>query len=179
MLKVDDTILVLVDVQGKLANIMHDSEELLANLSKLIQGANLLEIPIIWLEQYPKGLGPTADVLQEYLVENEPIAKMSFSAYGNEIFSEELRNSNRNNILVAGIESHICVYQTVRDLLHADLNVEVVVDCISSRTRRNSEIGINKMNALGAKQTSVEMVLFELLGTAEHPNFKEISKLIK
>lgn len=179
MLKIDDTALILVDVQGKLASIMHDSEELLANLSKLVQGANLLDVPIIWLEQYPKGLGPTADVLQEHLVENEPIAKMSFSAYGNETFSDQLRAVKRDNVLVAGIESHICVYQTVRDLLHANLNVEVVVDCISSRTQSNCEIGINKMTELGAKQTSVEMALFELLGTAEHPKFREVSKLIK
>lgn len=179
MLTIDDTALVLVDVQGKLARIMHDSEELLGNIAKLVEGANVLGIPIIWLEQYPKGLGPTAEVLQEHLTEYEPIAKMSFSGQGNEAFKAQLTELNRKNVLVAGIESHICVYQTVRDLLAASYHVEVVVDCVSSRTKQNSDIGLHKMNALGAKQTSVEMALFELLATAEHPNFREISKIIK
>ncbi len=179
MLNVDNTALVLIDVQGKLAKIMHRSNELLVNLERLIQGANLLGIPIVWLEQYPKGLGPTADEIKQHLTELSPIDKMTFSACQNENFQKEIASLEKTNFLVAGIESHICVYQTVSELLKDDKYVEVVVDGVSSRTLANKEIGIEKMKSLGAKVTSVEMALFELMGTAEHPNFKEISKLIK
>lgn len=179
MLKIEDTALVLVDVQGKLANIMHDSPELLTNIEKLIQGAKILGVPVIWLEQYPKGLGPTAEVLSRHLTEEEPIAKMSFSGFGHDDFLTKLRELGRSKILIAGIESHICVYQTAKDLLASGREVEVVIDCVSARTKRDSELGVRKMVSLGAAETSVEMALFELMGTAKHPQFKEISNLIK
>ncbi|MEI3607159.1 hydrolase [Pseudogracilibacillus sp. SE30717A] len=179
MLKIDNTALVLIDVQGKLAKIMHQSKELLVNLERLIQGAHLLEIPIIWLEQYPKGLGPTADEIKQHLAELRPIDKMTFSACKNDDFQKEIASLEKMNYLVAGIESHICVYQTVSELLNEGNHVEVVIDGVSSRTLANKEVGIEKMKSLGAQVTSVEMALFELMETAEHPKFKEISKLIK
>jgi len=179
MLKVDETALVIIDVQGKLAKIMHQSKELFINLERLIQGAHLLHIPILWLEQYPKGLGPTSEEIKQHLTDLHPIEKMTFSACKNESFKEEINKLNRNSFLVAGIETHICVYQTVQELLKDDREVEVVVDCVSSRTLANKEIGLEKMKSLGAKITSVEMALFELMETAEHPKFKEISRLIK
>lgn len=179
MLKVEETALILVDVQGKLAKIMHESEELLGKLTSLIKGAQLLDIPILWLEQYPKGLGPTAEEITPLLQENSPIDKMEFSACQNKAFQEAAAKLGKSSYLVAGIEAHICVYQTVMDLLQNDHYVEVVVDGVSSRTLANKEIAIEKMQSLGAALTSVEMALFELMGTAEHPNFKEISKLIK
>lgn len=179
MLKIDETALVIVDVQGKLAKIVHQSKELLANLENLIKGAQLLDIPIVWLEQYPKGLGRTTDEIKQYLTEYSPIDKMTFSACKNENFQAELDKIGKNSFLVAGIESHICVYQTVSGLLQDENHVEVVVDCVSSRTLANKEVGIEKMKSLGAAVTSVEMALFELMQTAEHPKFKEISNLIK
>ena len=104
---------------------------------------------------------------------------MIFSAFESEAFQEELKQLGRKNLLVTGIESHICVYQTVRQLLENDYYVEVLADCVSSRTAENRQIGIERMLALGAELTSVEMVLFELIRSAEHPNFKEISQIIK
>src|SRR5699024_5450472 len=179
MLKVEETALVVVDVQGKLAKIMHQSNELLANMERIIQGAHLLDIPILWLEQYPKGLGPTDDQVKQHLTDLSPVAKMTFSACKNDDFLKELKQLGRKSILLTGIESHICVYQTARDLLKADHHVELVVDCISSRTLANKEIGIEKMKSYGAFVTSVEMALFELMETAEHPKFRDVSKLIK
>lgn len=179
MLNVNDTALVIIDVQGKLARIMYQSKELLANLEKLIKGARILDIPILWLEQYPKGLGPTADEIKQHLTANSPIDKITFSACKNENFQEELKKLGKNSFLVAGIETHICVYQTVSELLDEGKYVEVVVDGVSSRTKENKEIGLEKMKSLGAAVTSVEMALFELMETAEHPKFKEISNLIK
>lgn len=179
MLKVDETALVIIDVQGKLAKIMHQSGEMLRNLERLIKGAQLLDIPILWLEQYPKGLGSTAEEIKQHLTDNSPIDKMAFSACKSNTFQEELKKLERKSMLVAGIETHICVYQTVSELLNLGKEVEVVVDCVSSRTLANKEIGLDKMKSLGASVTSVEMVLFELMGTAEHSKFREISKLIK
>ena len=179
MLKVDDTALVVIDVQGKLAKIMHQSQEMLENLSKIIQGAKLLDIPILWLEQYPKGLGPTNDMIKDVLTSDEPVDKMTFSACQTEAFQKQLHNINKKSLLITGIEAHICVYQTVSELLDAGHHIEIVTDCVSSRTLANKQVGIDKMVSLGASITSVEMALFELIRTAEHPKFKEISKLIK
>lgn len=179
MLKVVDTALVVIDVQGKLAKIMHQSSEVLSNIEKIIQGAKLLDIPVLWLEQYPQGLGPTHENIKQHLSENEPVAKMTFSACQTEDFQQELQKLNKKSLLVTGIEAHICVYQTVKELLKADHYIEVVTDCVSSRTLANKQVGIDKMVSLGAKVTSVEMALFELMQTAEHPKFREVSKLIK
>src|SRR5699024_1352213 len=151
LLQIDDTALVIVDVQGKLAKIMHESEALLSQLEKMIQGAKVLGLPIIWLEQYPKGLGPTDEQISQHLTDESPIGKMVFSAYGSEAFLEQLQATKRKQLLVAGIESHICVYQTVRQLLEADYEVEVVADCISSRTAENSQIGLERMLSYGAE----------------------------
>lgn len=179
LLKINDTALVIVDVQGKLAKIMHQSKEILANVQTFIQGAQLLDIPIVWLEQYPKGLGGTLDEVKQHLVGNKAIEKMTFSACKTKTFQEEIKQLGKKSILVAGIEAHICVYQTVAELLQQDYDVEVIVDAVSSRTLQNKEIGIEKMKSLGAQITSVEMALFELMETAEHPVFKQVSKLIK
>ncbi|MGM8213241.1 hydrolase [Virgibacillus sp. W0430] len=179
MLKRDQTVFVLIDVQGKLARIMHESETLLGKLGTLIQGLRKLNIPIIWLEQYPKGLGPTADEIKQYLSDLEPISKMTFSACKNEEFQEVFHALGRHQVLVAGIESHICVYQTAKDLKEQGHEVQIVKDAISSRTLESKELGIEKMKSYGITETNVEMALFELLETAEHPEFKAISKLIK
>lgn len=179
MLQADHTALVLVDVQGKLARVMHESEALIKNVERLIQGAQLLDIPIIWMEQYPEGLGPTTEQVKQHLAGLTPIAKKVFSASQSAEFQEEAAKAGRDTFLVAGIEAHICVYQTVRDLLADGKKVEVVVDAVSSRATENKSIALEKMQALGAMVTSVEMALFECLESAEHAQFKAISKLIK
>lgn len=179
MLKKEDTALVVIDVQGKLARLMDESESLLKNLQILIQGAKILKLPIIWLEQYPEGLGPTVEEIKLLLEDEQPIAKRCFSSCLKDDFMKALQKVNCNQILIAGIETHICVYQTVRDLLTLNYEVEVVTDAVSSRTKQNKEIGLQKMYQLGAKATSVEMALFELLKEAIGEEFKQISKLVK
>ena len=179
MLQTDNAALVLIDVQGKLAKIMHQSDELISNITTLIQGLKLLDVPVIWMEQYPKGLGPTHEGIQKLLNDEAPIDKMIFSACSSKQFQELKQKLDKKNYIVAGIEAHICVYQTVSELIQEGNHVEVLHDCISSRTLENKQIAIDKMSQLGALPTSVEMLLFELMRTAEHPNFKAISKLIK
>lgn len=179
MLQPDDAALIVIDVQGKLATLMHEKETLFQNLTRLIRGAQLLEIPIVLTEQYPQGLGETAPEIKSLLPDVQPITKMSFSCYGAEAFVDALEELNREQLLVAGIESHICVYQTVADLLDEGYDVEVVADAVSSRTAENRQLGLSRMSELGASLTSTEMALFELLRVAGTPTFKEISKLVK
>ena len=179
MLKKDNTALVIIDVQGKLATLVHHQEQLYRNLQILVQGARVLELPILWLEQYPEGLGPTIPEVAELLADQQPLAKLCFSACGQSQFQEKLRQSSCRQILLAGIESHVCVYQTARDLLDQDFHVEVVGDAVSSRTLENRQIGLDRMSRAGAAITSVEMVLFELLRQAGSPQFKEIARLVK
>lgn len=181
MLKPDHTVLVLVDVQERLLPVMDKKDEILKNLEILIQGAISLEIPIVWLEQYPKGLGQTVEPLKSLLEAQglTPIEKMTFSGVPHPEFQKVLAKYDHAHFLVAGIETHVCVYQTVRDLLDEDYDVEVVSDAVSSRVEANTELGLNKMIQLGATLTSTEMCLFEMLESAENPQFKTISKLIK
>ncbi len=179
MIKRQDAFFILVDVQGKLANLMSEKEKLFKNLKILIQGLRELEIPIVWAEQYPEGLGETVPEIKEVLTGLEPIAKRSFSVCRNPDLMQEIRATGRRQAIVAGIESHVCVYQTVSDLLSKDYGTTIVADAISSRTKENNELGLQKMLSEGAWITSVEMLLFELLETAEGESFRKISKLVK
>jgi len=179
MLNKSDTGLIIVDVQGKLASLVHESEKVIENIITLIKGAEILELPILWLEQYPKGLGPTIDEIKDQLKGQLPIEKMTFSAYKNEAFKQALEETDCTSFLLTGIESHVCVYQTGADLLANNYSIEIVEDAVSSRTKQNKEIGIKKLNSLGAKSTTIEMSLFELMETADYPHFKKISSLIK
>ena len=179
MLSVEDTVLVVVDIQGKLAHSMHEKALLFENLQKIINGARILEIPMIVTEQYPKGLGPTIPEITHLLSGIQPISKLSFSCCGNEHFLQALRGTNRTQTLLAGIEAHVCVYQTAMDLLNLGYEVQIVADAVSSRTASNKESALEKMKAGGAMLTSTEMALFELLRVAEGPKFKEVLRIVK
>lgn len=179
MLKKEQTLFVLVDVQGKLARIVKDSKTLHDNLEKLIKGLQVLNVPILWLEQYPEGLGPTTESLSSLLEGQEPIAKMTFSAAGNEEFMKQLESSGCKQVLIAGIETHICVYMTAADLVKQGYEVEVVEDAVTSRTEANKQIGLEKMKGLGVTATCVETALYELIGEAGTDEFKKVLKIIK
>lgn len=178
MFTVEKACLVVVDVQGKLATIVDDSETVIENVAKLVQAMKALEVPILWLEQNPSRLGGTALDIAQHL-QGQPIAKMVFSACQEEAFVEAMKENGRSQFIVTGIETHICVYQTARQLKEQGFEVEVVVDAVSSRTKANKEIGLTKMNALGIYPTSTEMILYELLQRADHEHFKTILKLVK
>lgn len=179
MLTTENAALVLIDVQEKLLRAMHSPEELLANLKKMVKGARLLGLPIVWTEQNPAGLGPTVPEIAELLPDLKPLSKFSFSCCGSETFMKDLKALGRKKLLTAGIEAHVCVYQTVADLINLQFDVEVVVDGVASRTPENRAIGLEKSKAAGAGLTSVETVLFELLKEARGERFKEISNLVK
>jgi len=179
MLDQKNCALVLIDVQGKLAQIMYDRDNLFKNLHILVSGMKLLNIPIIWMEQVPDKLGPTIPEIKDVLIDQKPISKDVFSCVKNKEFNNTINKLNPKDIILAGIESHICVYQTAMDLLEKNHNVHIVRDAISSRVSKNKELGIDRMLLEGAIQTSVEMLLFEIQGEAKGERFKQISKLVK
>ncbi|MGN4124502.1 isochorismatase family protein [Lysinibacillus sphaericus] len=180
MFTVEEACLVVVDVQGKLATIVDDSEAVIQNVAKLVQAMNALEVPILWLEQNPSRLGGTAlDIAQHLQGQGEPIAKIAFSACQEDAFVDAMKASGRTQFIVTGIETHICVYQTARQLKEQGFEVEVVVDAVSSRTKANKEVGLEKMKALEILPTSTEMILYELLQRADHAHFKTVLQLIK
>lgn len=179
MLDAAKAILVIVDVQGKLAQLMFDKESLFANQQRMARGAKTLGIPILWNEQNPLGLGATIPELAEILTGQQPLVKNTFSCCGNPAFGERIKASGRRQVLLVGIETHVCVYQTAQDLLQQGFQVEVVADAVSSRTESNKRLGLERMKALGAGITSTEMALFELLRVAEGDKFKAILKSVK
>ncbi len=179
MFNINQTVLLFIDVQGKLARQMHEKEKLFKNLQALIKGAQILNIPILWTEQTPEKIGKTLPQFVRYLANSKPIRKTSFSCALNQDFREALQGLGRRQILVSGIEAHVCVYQTVGDLLEQNYEVRLVADAVSSRTKENRDIAFSRMKELGAGFTSVEMMMCELLRTSEHPKFEEILKLIK
>ena len=170
----ENTQLVILDIQGKLSQIVYESEEVLRNSRILIEGSKLLGLPIIWVEQMPDKLGATHPVIAEILEGKNPVKKSSFSASGNAEFRNELRANNRKHVLLIGIETHICIYQTALDLLAEDYEVSVI-----ARTESNKHIGLTMLRDAGATLLSTEAALFALLRTAEHPRFKEIARLVK
>ncbi|MCP4632404.1 MAG: hydrolase [candidate division Zixibacteria bacterium] len=179
MLSIENTAFVLIDVQGKLSTLMHKKEELFKNIKVMIEGAKALGIPIIWNEQIPDKLGETAPEIKELLTGNNPLVKTTFSCCGNENFINTLQPLNRKQILIAGIETHVCVYQTCIDLLQAGYEVHLLADATSSRTELNYNIALQRIKDEGAKLTTTEMAFFEMLKVAEGDSFKKIIKIIK
>ena len=179
MITTEDTALVVIDVQEKLIPAMHDKDALLDGLKKMVKGARVLGLPILFTEQNPAGLGPTVPEIAELLPDYKPVSKFSFSSCGTEQFVEELKAVNRRNILIVGMEAHVCVYQTAADLVNLNYDVQVVADAVDSRTPENKQIGLEKSKAAGAGITSTEIALFELLKIAKGDTFKEIIKIVK
>ena len=177
-LKREDTAILLIDLQERLAAAM--DPEALAQVVKrcvaLIEGAKALGIPLAITEQYPRGLGPTLEVLRERLGEVRPVEKLRFSALGPDVRSQL---GGRGTVVVAGMETHVCVFQTVRDLADAGLRPVLCTDAVLSRFPADREVGLQLARDAGATLSSVEAVLFDLLGEAGSPEFKRISAAVR
>lgn len=171
--------LLIIDIQEKILNVMQTPETLIANTSKLIRGFKILGIPIFYTEQYAKGLGSTVQVLKEELNGIEAIHKMSFSCAGADDFFNQLKEKKISQVVVCGIESHVCVQQTVLDLLANGFQVDVAADAVSSRKEIDYNIALERMNHHGAEITTTESILFELLNVCGTDEFKSISKMLK
>ncbi len=179
MLILENTALIVVDFQGNLAHSMYEKYQLFENAQKIIKGASVFGIPLLAAEQTPDKLGSTIPEIDNLLSGIQHISKTNFNCCDNERFMRELKSLNRNQILLTGIEAHICIYQTTMGLLSLGYEVHIIADATSSRTEMNRNIGIEKMKAGGANLTSTEIVLFELLKSAEHEKFREIIKIVK
>ena len=172
--------LAVIDVQEAFRNHIPDFAELAARVARVAHAAQLLGVPLVVTEQYPKGLGRTASEIRAVLPEGlEPIEKTAFSSCGAHEFVSQLERAGARQVLLCGIEAHVCVNQTAHDLLARGYQVHLLTDCISSRSAQNKQVGLEKMRQSGALPSSTELALFELMRDARHEQFKAIQKLIK
>ena len=171
--------LVVVDVQERLLPAIYESQRVVQNTVRLIQGATRLRVPIFATEQYRKGLGPTVPEVAAVIPGFAPMEKLAFSACGASGFTPALKKRKISEAILCGVEAHVCVSQTCLDLLEKAFRVFVVADAVSSRTPENYRFGLDRMRAAGAVIVSTEMALFELLERAGTEEFKQILKLVK
>jgi nicotinamidase-related amidase len=177
LMSLGDTALLVVDVQERLVEAIHDHQRVVWNVRRLIDGAKVLGLPVFATEKYPKGLGPTVSELAQRL---PPIpAKLTFSCGGcPEIFAD-LAAQGIGKILICGMETHVCVQQTVLDLLAASWRIYIAVDAVGSRFETDYQIALRRMESAGATLTTTEAALFEWCRIAGTPQFKEISRLVR
>ena len=176
----ESTALAVIDMQEAFREVIPDFGDVALRIAKAVDGARLLEVPVIVTEQYPKGLKHTAkEILARLPAEMKAIEKSCFSSCGAEDFLAQLAGRNIKQVLVCGIEAHICVTQTSLDLLERGFEVHLLVDCITSRQAENKHVALARLTQAGAVMSTLEMALFELVRTADSPQFKAIQNLIK
>jgi nicotinamidase-related amidase len=179
-LTLTQSVLTIIDMQEAFRTKIPDFSEVAERIATMVRAAKLLGLPVVVTEQYPKGLGRSASEILEVLPDNtQIIEKTTFSSCGVAPFQSQLNDLGAKQIIVCGIEAHICVNQTVHDLIAAGFQVHLLTDCITSRKKQNKKIALRKMEAAGAIPTSVEMAVFEMMRDAKHEQFKAIQGLIK
>lgn len=179
-LRLPDVALLVIDMQEAFRVQMADFTETAERIATVVKGAALLNVPVIVTEQYPKGLGHTATEIIDVLPASaQKIEKTRFSACGVQAFETQLDRTNAKQVVVCGIEAHICVNQTVQDLLGRGIQVHVLADCVTSRWANNRLIALARMQQSGAIPSSVEMCLFEFLRDSKHEQFRAVQALIK
>ncbi len=171
--------LAVIDMQEKFRPVMPDFDEVAQKISVMVQGCTILKIPILVTEQYPQGLGHTCSEIAPHIESINPIEKITFSSCGVPEFDMQLREKHIEQVIVVGIEAHICVSQTVHDLLQLGYQVHLISEAIGARFPHNREVALNKMQKAGAIISSIEMSLFEMMKSADVAEFKAIQKLIK
>jgi nicotinamidase-related amidase len=176
-LTVDNSVLLIVDVQVKLLAAIPNRAEIVRNAAFLLDVADLLDIPAFASEQYPQGLGPTVNELSSRLPTNIP-AKTKFSCTGAANLFDDIRSLKRPSVVLAGMEAHVCIAQTAFDLIDAGYTVFLPVDAVGSRFRVDQEMAVRRLERAGVIPTTVEAVAFEWLGDSQHPQFKSVSKLV-
>ena len=177
-LTTDNSTLLVIDVQDKLLIKMPDAPSLVRDVGFLMDVARLLNVPVAATEQYPKGLGPTHAEIKRRLAGDLPV-KMTFSCCGARGLVPDLRASGRATVVLAGMETHVCVMQTALDLLAENFTVFLPIDALQARFQSDHDVAIRRMERAGAIITSVEATAFEWMRSAEHPQFKHVSKLVQ
>jgi isochorismate hydrolase len=180
MLDQENAVLLVVDIQGKLAHLMHEHELVYRNISRLIKTCEILHIPILWTEQAPDKIGTTIPLIQDLLFPMvKPIAKRSFSCWGSAEFVQSLQQTKRRQVILTGIETHVCIYQTAADLQTHGFEVHLAADATSARSHASKEITLARIRHQNVTVTCAESSICELLKTADHPKFKEVMSYIK
>jgi nicotinamidase-related amidase len=174
----EDTALFIIDIQERLVPVMDHRDQVIENNKILITAAKEMNFPIIATEQYPKGLGRTVPEILELIDDEYIFAKNSFTAYTDEV-KEALKALGKKKILITGMETHVCVFQTVRDLINDGYQVQVIKDAVCSRTKSNYKNGLALMKSVGAVISNTETAVFDLLKVSGSPEFKILSKMIK
>lgn len=173
-------VLVVIDVQEAFRDVIPDFGGLVSRIATAVNGFQILGVPVITTEQYPKGLGPTVEELRLVIDEDDlPLEKTAFSSYRADAFAEKLEKMGVSQVALCGIEAHICVSQTAHDLIERGFQVHLLADCVSSRFDYNRLAGSAKMARAGVIESSTEMALFEMMGDSKHEKFKEIQAIIK
>jgi nicotinamidase-related amidase len=175
----DSSLLLMIDVQEKFSGVIHNWEGTIKNIEKIVKAALILKVPILLTEQYPKGLGRTIPQIRKNLPHKRPIEKMEFNCFDSKIFSQELKRFGKKNIILCGIETHICVINTVLAAISMGFKVHLAVDAVSSRKESDKLIAIERAKQAGAFLTTAEMLIFQLTKTAQNKNFKKISEIVK
>ena len=175
----ENTIGLVIDIQERLFPVMEEKEQFVENCGKLIRGLQILGLPLLVTQQYTKGLGETIDEIKSVITDFQFIEKKDFSCFDEPIYAEKLAQSGALNVIICGIESHVCVLQTAIDLKASGYVPVVVMDCVSSRSFDNIDLASERFRYEEIMMTSLESILFELTRSAGAPGFKEISKLVK
>ena len=179
-IEIDNSLLVVVDVQEAFRTAIPDFAVIVSRIALAIRGFQVLGVPVVVTEQYPKGLGHTAEELALTLTEDtDVIEKSTFSAFGEPSFVSTIEKYEAKQIALCGVEAHVCVNQTAHDLLDAGYDVHLLTDCVASRYEHDKRAGIDKMLGSGAVSSSMEMALFEMMRDSRHEKFKEVQALIK
>jgi nicotinamidase-related amidase len=179
ILNKDDAVLFIIDVQESFRKVLSDFTELTSRIAVLIEAMKVLDVPIVVTEQYPRGLGHTVDELTQCIAQHEIFEKNCFSSGAIPELMDWLKQSGKRQVILCGIETHVCVNQTAHDLLHQGFDVHLITDAVSSRIPSNKAVGIQKIVGSGGVPSSVEMALFEMLVEAGTDRFKAIQKLVK
>jgi nicotinamidase-related amidase len=176
----EGSVVLVVDVQEAFRDAIGNFSTIASNIARAVSGFDLLGLPILVTEQYPKGLGPTAEEIRFSMADKfEPIEKTAFSAFGAADVRIKLEDLAAKQVLLCGVETHVCVNQTAHDLLGNGYAVHLLTDCIGSRFDHDKAAGLEKMRSSGVIFSSVEMALFEVMQDAKHEKFKEVQALIK
>ncbi|MCA9407134.1 MAG: isochorismatase family protein [Candidatus Omnitrophica bacterium] len=179
MFSIENSLLLVIDIQGNLAYQMFQKESLFKNIQTLIQTADILDIPVLYTEQAPEKIGQTVPEIRQFLEKKEFFIKKTFSCAGSNELMARIRDLKRQEIIMIGIETHVCVYQTAVDFKKLNYRLQIVDDAVSSRTEANKLIALERLRFLGVDLTCTESVATELLKSSEHPKFKEILTLIR
>ena len=177
-LKREDTVLFIIDIQDKLVPAMKYKDQVIDNNKILIKAAKEMEFPIVVTEQYPKGLGRTVTELLNLIDEKDIFAKNSFTAYTDEV-KEKLKSLGKKKVIITGMETHICVFQTTRDLIRDGYQVFLCKDALASRTKENYINGLDLSKSMGAVISNTETLVYDLLKVSGTPEFKAMLKVIK